>query len=641
MKIKRLYIFLLKTYLPLFVMTFGICLFILLMQFLWKYVDEMVGKGIEVGVMLEVFVYAAQSFVPMALPLAILLASLMTFGNLGEQFELLAMKAAGISLLRIMKPLTVFLCAVAVGGFCFQNNIIPLSQVRMWTLLHSMRQKSPELDIPESSFCKEIAGYSIYVGKKKPGGLLHNLMIYDYSSGFNNAQVIVADSGRLTMATSKQYLILSLYSGEAFENLTNQGRRRSGKSNEAVPYRKESFRTKEILIRYDANFNRADESLMQGRYIGKNIALLRESIDSMTVRIDSLKEMHTDHLYNRSYKKSLYERRNQPSEDGKAEAAAELAKAAAATRRMNFDSLYQAKEAKVRLSLLTQARSAVESVQTEFAMPTRVIAVEEKEMRRHHTEMHKKFTLSFACLVFFFIGAPLGAIIRKGGLGMPVVISVLMFIFYYIIDNIGFKMASNGMWEPWAGMWLSSAVLLPLGIFLTWKAVNDSVILNADTYIDGFKKWMGIRTVRRIERKEIIMFGIDCAGFRSRAGELERACDGWLGAGLGSRSYRAFRESGGRDTEVERIAEKLEQLVEEGSNSDHNLVLNKLMDFPVVNTYRLVGRLSPQAGKWIGRLFPLGVPLYLAGLYRRRFLRQDLLQIRRVCAELQEIISKY
>jgi lipopolysaccharide export system permease protein len=612
-------------------MTFGICLFIVLMQFLWKYVDEMVGKGLEISVLAEMFFYAALSFVPMALPLAILLASLMTFGNLGEQFELLAIKAAGISLLRIMKPLLIFLCFVTVGDFYFQNNIIPLSQVKMYTLIYSMRQKSPELDIPESTFFNEISGYNIYVKKKDPDGLLKNLMIYDYSEGFNNSQVIVADSGRLKMATNKLYLILSMYDGEAFENLKNQGR--TSKSNEAVPYRKESFRSKEILIKHDANFRRADESLMQGRYVGKNLADLRKSIDSVTVALDSVKEQNATLLYNISYKKSLNEYRQSP---GRKPAGEEAPPA----KRLDFDELYLSQTANTRLTMLTQAKTTFENIRNEYSFKATVLAGEEKELRRHHTEMHKKFTFSLACLIFFFIGAPLGAIIRKGGLGMPVVISVLLFIFYYVIDNIGLKMANNGMWAPWQGMWLSSAVLLPLGIFLTYKAVNDSVILNADTYIDGFKKWLGIRSVRKIEKKEVIIFQVDYPSFRLRIAELMKQCETYLAASRRWMPYFVFWRRCGKDGEAAQIVAALEQVVEEGSNSDRNLLLNKLMDYPVINGYQWTSiPLSGRAGKVIGWFFPLGVPVYLAAVYRRRFLLHDVRVVRRVCDELLEMLA--
>ena len=228
----------LQTFLPLFLMTFGICLFIVLMQFLWRYIDDMVGKGLGIPVLAEMFMYAALFLVPMALPLAILLASLMTFGNLGERLELLAMKSAGVSLIHIMRPLIVTLLFVSVGAFFFQNNVMPVVQVKLYTLLYSMRQKSPELDIPEGSFYKDIPGFNVYVKKKDPkDGLLKDVMIYDYSEGFSNARVIVADSGRLKTSADKLFLVLSLFNGESFENVgksqanTTQADRKSTRLN--------------------------------------------------------------------------------------------------------------------------------------------------------------------------------------------------------------------------------------------------------------------------------------------------------------------------------------------------------------------------------------------------------------------------
>ena len=247
-------------------MTFFICLFIILMQFLWRYVDELVGKGIEMPVLAELFFYAAVSMVPMSLPLALLLASLMTFGNLGERLELLAIKAAGVSLLHVMRPLVIVVALIAIGAFFFQNDILPKAQVKMYTLLYSIRQKSPELDIPEGVFYDQINGYNLYVKEKdRKTGMMRDMMIYDLSGGFDNAMVILADSGKLKLTEDKQYLFLTLYSGESFENLKSQ---RTAVN--SVPYRRETFSTKEILIPFDAGFNRMDDGVMQNQYIGRS-----------------------------------------------------------------------------------------------------------------------------------------------------------------------------------------------------------------------------------------------------------------------------------------------------------------------------------------------------------------------------------
>ena len=610
-------------------MTFGICLFIVLMQFLWKYVDDMVGKGIGIGVLAEMFFYAALSFVPMALPLAILLASLMTFGNLGEQLELLAMKSAGISLPRIMQPFIVLLAFVAVGAFFFQNNIIPLSQVKMYTLLSSVRDKSPELEIPESTFYSQISGFNVYVKKKDHDGLLHHLMIYDYSDGFNNAQVIVADSGRLKVSTDKQFLVLYLFDGRMFKNLRDQGEATEGG---AVPYQKESFKSREILIRFDSEFHRADESAMQDRYVGKNLSNLRTSIDSMTVRLDSVKESNARDIYARSYRRELH-----PPVD--ADTTSAPLTAAIAPTPTSFDSLLATLSPERRIGLLQSARNSIEMFKIDNEFQADILAGDSKEMRRHHTEMHKKFTLSFACLIFFFIGAPLGAIIRKGGLGMPVVISVFLFIFYYVIDNIGFKMASNGMWQPWQGMWLSSAVLLPLGIFLTYKASNDSAILNADTYTEALKRIIGKRPTRKVEKKEVIMFALNYPAWSEHIEALRTQCNDYLQNARRWMPYFSFWRQGGRDPEAERIARLLEEVVEEGRNSDRNLVLNKLMDYPILSEYDLIDfRMSPRAGRIMAWIFPASLPIYLLSMIRRKLLLSDMRTTLRVSDEMLSLI---
>lgn len=297
--IKRLYRFMLQSFVPLFVMTFFICLFIVLMQFLWKYVDELVGKGLGIDVIAELFMYAALTMVPMALPLSILLASLMTFGNLGERFELTALKASGISLLHTMKPLIILMAFVVVGAFFFQNNVLPVAQAKMWTLLYSMRQKSPELDIPEGAFYDQIPGFNLYVKEKNHDtGTLYDVIIYDVSRGFENTRVILADSGHMEVTPDKTHLYFTLHSGEMFENLReNTGNTQSSN----MPYRREQFNTKQFLIAFDANFNRMDDSNMRNQYVGKNMSELQATIDSVQQRLDSVGHMYGNVLKTATY----------------------------------------------------------------------------------------------------------------------------------------------------------------------------------------------------------------------------------------------------------------------------------------------------------------------------------------------------
>jgi len=637
-KIKRLYTFMLQTFLPLLLMTFGICLFIVLMQFLWKYVDDMVGKGLAMSVLAQMFTYAALALVPMALPLSILLASLMTFGNLGERFELLAMKSAGVSLINIMKPLIIVVIAIGAGAFFYQNYAMPKVQVKLYTLLFSMKQKSPELEIPEGVFYNQITGYNVYVKQKdRKTGLLKNVMIYDYSNGFNNASVIVADSGRLKMSADKMFLVLLLYNGESFANLKSQSSGEEGFKT-AVPYERESFRTRELLIEFNANFTMTDESFLSNQYIGKNLSMLQTSIDSMKHDLDSIKVVNAKVAFDQSYKRTIAS-----SQSSAMVASGAIAKAKQKIKivPLDFDSIVNSKDKEAMKLLLERAQQSTESLRSDNFFKAASMEDEGKQMRRHITEWHKKFAVSFACIIFFFIGAPLGAIIRKGGLGVPVIISVFLFIFYYIIDTIGYKMARDGIWYAWQGMWLSSAVLAPLGIFLTYKAVNDSVIMNADTYINAIKNLLGRHSGRKIERKEVIMYFPDYQALLPRIKALASTCTTYINEHRRWLDYLSYWKQGGQDIKASKIAEEMESIIEELNNSDQNLVLNKLMDFPIISGYSLLSsKITPKTGYIIGLCFPLGIPVYLLATYQRKLLLQDIGSVKKTCEDLIEMIEK-
>ncbi|WP_302062794.1 LptF/LptG family permease, partial [uncultured Duncaniella sp.] len=481
-RIKRMDTFILQSFLPLFVMTFCICLFIVLMQFLWRYIDDLVGKGLGVDVISELFFYAALTMVPMALPLAILLASLMIFGNLGENFELTAMKASGISLLRTMAPLIVLMVLIAAGAFFFQNNVLPIAQTKMYTLLYSVRQKSPELEIPEGVFYDQIPGYNLFIEhKNRDTGVLYDMMIYDVSRGFENSSIILADSGKMSFTADKTHLFLELWSGESFENLKDAA---TGMKN--VPYRRETFDVKEIMVTFDSNFNRMDEQGMRNQYVGKNMAELRATIDSVQQRVDSLGMEYSNSLRETPHMNIMPYRISSDTTGTRIRTPNPSVKMA---RAMDVDSVFRGSSSGVGINYLQTALAKSQRNKQEYEYRSLTMADDTRTIRRHSIELMKKFTLSFACIIFFFIGAPLGAIIRKGGLGTPLVISVFLFIFYYIIDNMGYKLARDGKWPVWQGMWLSAAVLLPLGIFFTYKAVNDSAVFNKDAYLNFFRRF--------------------------------------------------------------------------------------------------------------------------------------------------------
>ncbi len=484
--IKKIDLYLLKRFLVLFMMTFLIVIFILLMQFLWKHFADLAGKGVGWGVVAEFFGFASVTLIPLALPLALLLASLMTFGNLGENFELNAMKSSGISLFRIMRPLAFFIASVSIAAFFFSNTVLPIAQTKLWTLVISLKQKSPELDIPVGEFYKGIDGVNLYV-RDKEGDLLKNMMIYDFSSGFSNAVVLVADSGRIKISADKKYLMLTLYDGESFENLKSQ-RQSAMLSN--IPYRRETFGVKEILFEFDSNFNRFDETILEDQHVSKNIIQLGQSIDSVSKIISARSITHSRELLNFHYlgrekfpEMNLTEILKSDSTNIKIDSIN-----ATADSKYNYDSVYASLESIDKKTSLATAVQKARNMMDQVDYQNIMLGSEIKYVNRHQSEWHRKFTLSFACLIFFFIGAPLGSIIRKGGFGAPVVISVLMFIVYYIIDNTGYKMAREGLWDAYQGMWLSSSVLLPIGIFLTYKAAVDATLFNPEAYTIFFKK---------------------------------------------------------------------------------------------------------------------------------------------------------
>jgi len=480
-RIKRLHTFVLESFLPVFFMTFMISNFILVMQLLWRHIDKFVGKGIELGVFMEFYWNAALSLIPMSLPLAVLLASLMTFGNFGERLELLSMKAAGISLFNIMKPLIILMVFICVGAFYFQNNAMPKVQVRLMSLLTSFKQKSPELSIPEGAFFSDIAGITIYVKKKDTEkNLLKDLMVYDFSNGYENAAVTLARYGKLRFTQDKKFLVFTLFDGEGFSNFNNQ----QG-STAWIPYRRESFHKKELVIDFDANFNRVDESNFTGLHFSKNTTELGLIIDSVGAILDSLMVRNQREYVSARYLGRITSRNRHLS------TLKEIRKnTQTKVFYPNVDSILTSQNRDIAINIANRAKTRSNEILSDLEFKQITMANETYQFRRSSIEYHRKFTLSFACLIFFFIGAPLGAIIRKGGIGMPAVVSVILFIIYYMVDNAGYKFSRDGVWDPVLGGWISSAAMLPLGLFLTYKAVNDSAILNSDAYILFYKTWL-------------------------------------------------------------------------------------------------------------------------------------------------------
>lgn len=608
----------LSRFLPRFLMTFCICLFIVMMQFLWRYIDELVGKGLSVDVVAELFFYAALSMVPLALPLSILLAALMTFGDLGEHIELTALKSSGISLTTIMKPLAILMAIVAVGAFFFQNNVLPKSQVKMWTLLFSMRQTSPTLDIPEGAVYSQIPGYNIYVKRKdKDRDMLYNMLIYDVSQGSMYPRIVAADSGRLSMTEDKRHLVLTLYKGSWYEEMKSGGGV-NGMSGDL--YRRETFHDKEIMIPYDANFTRMDDEAMRSQYVGKNITELQQTIDSVRIKVDSaattvLARMRTQPVCGVPAQRTIFK-------DGKP--LQEPVKEVSLDKPVDINKIIKELPHPEQQQIINQAMMRTTTAMQDMQFQGYSINDDNYVIRRHQIELMKKFTLSLACLIFFFIGAPLGAIIRKGGLGMPIVISVILFIIYYIIDNMGYKLARDGRWPVWQGIWLSSAVLLPLGIFLTKKAVNDSAVFNPDAWLNFMRRFTGLHQTRKLSSKEVIINEVVPSEGIALINDLKALCQQFLDQYPSRQRYLDYWRQGFDKTLIKQIADKVDAVVDYLSNSRDQMVLNKAMDYPVI---RQLLTYHPCSNKTVGSvaaaIFPVALPVWLIGLRHQENLKRD------------------
>ncbi|MBO4642462.1 MAG: LptF/LptG family permease [Bacteroidaceae bacterium] len=629
--IKKLDIFILKSYLLLFAGTFFICLFIFMMQFMWRYVDELIGKGLSTEVLMKFFYYSGLTLVPTSLPLAVLLASLITFGNLGERFELLSMKAAGIPLVRILQPIFLFVLLVCGGSFYFQNNIGPEATKQLATLVWSMKQKSPELEIPEGIFYNSIPGYNLFVEHKdKETGMLYGVMIYSTTDGYEDAQIVLADSARLQSTEDKMHLMLTLYNGERFRNMDNQGGNNILRAN--VPYMRESFVTEVDVIPFDGNFNLMDANLFAGNAQTKDLAEVYRGIDSLTHLTDSMGHAICKNSLETILKRDL------PT--GTKDSVKIVANA---QNREPFDSTYFNMTEEEQSASWRTAMQRVSTAQAEYDFRAIITADSNLQLRKHHMEANKKYTMSLACLLFFFIGAPLGAIIRKGGLGIPVVISVIIFIFYYIINVGSEKMAKTGQWNMLCGMWLSTAVLLPIGLFLINRANKDSVVFNIEGYRNFFMKLLGLRTTRKLNRKEVIIHNPEYKRIQQDMAVLNKDCQAYMDKAhlyLMPNYWKLFFRYE-QDTTVIGINNRLEALIEELHNSRDNVILTRINEYPIMapDAHTRPFR-SARWNMFTGIFLPLGIFFFFRIWRYRLRLWKDLQDIQKLNEQISERITK-
>lgn len=616
-RIKKLDIFIAKQFGLLFVGTFFICQFVLMMQFVWRYVDELIGKGLSVEILAQFFWNMALMLVPQALPLAILLSSLITFGNLGESYELTAIKSAGISLMQSFRSLIVITLVVCGVSFYFQNNIGPEANMKLSQLLISMKQKSPELMIPEGIFYDGIPNCNIYVQKKNvETGKLYGMMIYRMTGSYEDQAIILADSGMMQTTAEKKHLLLTLWSGEWFENMQSSEFGNSA----SVPYRRESFVAKQIVLDFDGDFNMQDAASLANNAKGKGLRQIFHDMDSINQVYDSIGRSYYDdakrvYFYNASLNKA--DSLN----------AVKMAKA----DKTNFDSLFGKKSVDVQKNAVNDALNSVQGRVSDLEFRSMITSDGDRLLRMHEIEAINKFTLALQCLLFFFIGAPLGAIIRKGGLGYPILISVLVFIVYYILDNSGYRMARGGMWAVWFGKGLAPVALTPIAIFVTYKANKDSVVFNADLYKEFFMRLLGLRLKRHVFAKEVIINDPDYANDAITLKQMNADIDAY------SKEHRLVSAPNiidvffkyKKDNEIERISEVLESVIEDLANTKDKILLHEMNKYPILATK---AHTRPFEHKWLniiaGVLVPVGAVLYIRMWTFRLRLYRDLRQIR-------------
>lgn len=610
-RIKKLDIFIAKQFGLLFVGTFFICQFVLMMQFLWRYIDELIGKGLSMDVLAEFFWHMGLMLVPQALPLAILLSSLITFGNLGESSELTAIKAAGISLMQAFRSLIVISVVICLVSIYFQNSIGPDANRKLARMLMSMKQKSPELEIPEGIFYDGIPNSNIYVQKKNlDTGKLYGIMIYRMTGSYEDQAIILADSGMLQATADKKHLLMTLWTGEWFENMQSQTFGNSA----AVPYRRETFVTKRIVLDYDGDFNMADATSLSNDARGKSFMQISHDLDSITHQYDSI-----GRTFYASDRAMFFTLPRVSQRDSL------RALKLAATTKYDVDSAFSRLTDEQKRMALSQMSIKVQSRLSDLSFRSMITSDGDRLIRQHKIEAVGKLTLALSCLIFFFIGAPLGAIIRKGGLGMPVLISVLVFIIYYILDNSGYRMARGGMWPIWFGKGLAPGVLIPMAVFFTVKATNDSVVFNVDLYREMLRRLLGLRDSRHIGRKEVI---INDPHYTTDAARLAAVSRDVAAYSAEHRLKTApnvvkvfFRYE--PDHEMERINSELEQVIDDLSNTRDRVVLAAINQYPIMSEK---AHTRPFERRWLNIvaavLVPFGTVLYLRmWRYRLRLMR--------------------
>ncbi|MBF1433068.1 MAG: YjgP/YjgQ family permease, partial [Prevotella nanceiensis] len=601
-RIKKLDIFIVKQFGMLFIGTFFICQFVLMMQFLWRYIDDLIGKGLTMDVLAQFFWYMGLMLVPQALPLAILLSSLITYGNLGESSELTAIKAAGISLMQSFRGLIVITIMIAFASFYFQNNIGPTANLKLAQLILSMRDKSPETQIPVGVFYDGIPNSNIYVQKKdNETGKLYGIMIYRMTGSYEDQAIILADSGMLQSTADRKHLLLSLWSGEWFENMQSQ----EFTNTAAVPYRRETFVDKKIIIPFDDGFNLTDASLLSGSAKSKSMGAIWHSLDSLNHYYDSVGNVNfkeLSYLYNPVKVKTSRDSLRLET------------KRASLKQTFDVETDYSKLSSAQKQQVVSSAIANIQRDISELDYRSMLTVDGDVAIRFHWIEAYNKITLALSCLLFFFIGAPLGAIIRKGGLGIPIIVSVLVFITYYILDNSGYRMAREGIWAIWFGKTLAMMVLTPIAVFVTYKANNDSVVFNMDAYRVFFTKLLGLRLKRHLALKEVVIYPPHYEESKEKLRYLDGLFDDYLKRKKLLRLPNPIKVffKYQDDHEIERLSEQLEEVVQDLSNTRSSRIIAYLNQLPILSAKAHTRPFDRKRYNVLAAIcFPLGIILYI------------------------------
>lgn len=464
--IKKLDIFLLKSYLLPLILIFFVTTFLLLMQFLWRYIDDLVGKGLELSVIVELFFFAAMGILQMSLPLSVLCASIFAYGSMGDTNELIAIKAAGVPLSRMMRPLIIFNVILMIGSFIYSNNVLPYSNLRLWSLMFDVRNQRPEMNIKEGVFFDGIDQVRLKISSKNnETNMMYDMMIYDHRNNSGNTSVIVADSATMKITDDKQYLVLTLFDGESYEDVID----RSNVTQNRVkrPFRKYSFDKQEVLFELeDYAFNRTNVDLFKHNSQMQNVLQLDYMEDSLHMSyVDRNYRAFTQYFTNNVLKMTS----SKKTDDAVM---------------IDYDTLYSSLSPSDQLSSVLKALNTARSGESYLLAAVDTEVEQEKGLNKLRIEWHKKFTLGFACMIMFFVGAPFGALVRKGGFGVPVIVSFIFYLLYYVLTMIAEKSVKTASIAAWVGMWYPIVIILIIGIYLTYLAMNDKGLPSLKPFIN-------------------------------------------------------------------------------------------------------------------------------------------------------------